>query len=185
MAGLIEGLMVVREKTPEEKSEFREINSISDDFDPENIQKVFENVSRVEAACMAKGSANFKIIFRSKNQEHGFNFPFQIGTNGNNPQQAESSFVNVSPGDLVILGTDGLFDNLYAVNILEELEVLREEENLTPQVISRNLAKRAFDQSLRENYISPFSMSAILNVGVLYKGGKSDDITVSVGQIQG
>lgn len=178
------GLMVVREKTPEEKSQYEVDPSLNSNVNPDNLQEVFEHVSRVESACLAKGSSNFKIIFKSKNQEHGFNFPFQIGTNGNNPQQAESSFVDVRPDDWVILGTDGLFDNVYAANILEELEILREDGELTAGAVARNLAKRAFELSLREKYVSPFSMSAILNAGVLYQGGKSDDITVSVGQIK-
>jgi protein phosphatase PTC7 len=50
---------------------------------------------------------SLETIARSKEQTHGFNFPFQVGTEGDNPNKAEVYSVNVQPNDIVILGTDG------------------------------------------------------------------------------
>jgi len=52
-------------------------------------------------------------VFRSKEQTHGFNFPFQIGTSGDSPEKAESQLHNVDHNDILVVGTDGLFDNLF------------------------------------------------------------------------
>ena len=127
-------------------------------------------ISEADNSFIQNGSKNFKIVFRSKTQEHGFNYPYQIGTNGNDPQLAEESSVPVLPGDMVILGTDGLFDNLYSISILKTIENILEnkKEDLIPDKIAEALAKVAFDLSLEENYFSPFSMNAILNLSLIH-----------------
>jgi protein phosphatase PTC7 len=179
-------LIVIREKTEEEKQDFiapEFLQSSFTDSKAGSITDRFEMISRTEQNYLSKGSANFKILYKSKSQEHGFNFPFQIGTHGNNPKQAETSSMPVCVGDFVILGTDGLFDNLYCISILEDLEYLKKNDLLTPENISKQLAENAYKFSLNTNYISPFSMTAILNIGTFYQGGKSDDITVSVGMV--
>ena len=43
------------------------------------------------------------------------------------------------------------------------------------------MAKKAFDLSLLPDYISPFSINANISLAKIYIGGKSDDITISLG----
>ena len=177
---------MIREKSEEKKREYQPrpfSEEILSSWEGNPSKELFLSISETDQFYSQEGSANFEIIFRSQTQEHGFNYPFQIGTNGNDPNLAESGSLPVLPGDLVILGTDGLFDNLYCISILNTLEKQREQSggNLNAFEIARALAERAFDLSLENNYFSPFCMGAILNAGLLYKGGKSDDITVSVG----
>lgn len=178
--------MVIRLKTKERKEgyqtkEFSE--EIFTTWKGDYTKELYLKISEADLYYSQEGSPNFDIIFRSKTQEHGFNYPFQIGTNGNDPNFAETSSVSVQPGDIVILGTDGVFDNLYSISVLNTLENLwqQSQQDFTSQNIADALAKRAFDLSLDQNYFSPFSMNAILNAGMLFRGGKSDDITVSVG----
>jgi protein phosphatase PTC7 len=52
-------------------------------------------------------------VFRSKEQTHGFNFPYQIGTSGDDPESADDQVHNVEHNDILVVGTDGLFDNMY------------------------------------------------------------------------
>ena len=58
-------------------------------------------------------------IFRSKEQTHGFNFPYQIGSGGDDPEKAETQLHSVDHNDILVVGTDGLFDNLYDEQIKE------------------------------------------------------------------
>ena len=57
-------------------------------------------------------------VFRSVEQTHGFNFPFQIGTGGDDPEKAESQVHSIDHNDILIVGTDGLFDNLFDEQII-------------------------------------------------------------------
>ena len=180
-------MIVVREKNENEKNEYSPINSVNlilSEPNSENLMKSLESIRGEELYYVKNGSPNFHIVYRSKVQEQGFNFPYQIGTHGNSPQQADEFSVEVFPGDLVILGTDGMFDNLHTPSILKVIESLYTEKKLNPQSISKELAEEAYKLSLEENYLSPFMFSALLNAGMFYKGGKSDDITVSVGIVQ-
>lgn len=43
---------------------------------------------------------------------HGFNFPFQIGSQGDNPDTALEQSHEIQHNDIIVVGSDGLFDNL-------------------------------------------------------------------------
>ena len=46
------------------------------------------------------------IVYRTKEQQHSFNFPYQIGTgSADKPQHSQRIQVEVQPDDLIILGT--------------------------------------------------------------------------------
>ena len=49
----------------------------------------------------------------------GFNFPKQVGTHGNAPQEADTQTHEVALNDIFVLGSDGLFDNLFEKDIVE------------------------------------------------------------------
>jgi len=52
--------------------------------------------------------------FRSKEQQYRFNFPYQCGTGCELPYKAFDNEHEVASGkDFVVMGSDGLFDNLY------------------------------------------------------------------------
>jgi serine/threonine protein phosphatase PrpC len=53
-------------------------------------------------------------IFRSEEQQHSFNFPFQLGTGSKDtPADAQSFTVKIKEGDIVVMGSDGIFDNVF------------------------------------------------------------------------
>lgn len=68
-------------------------------------------------AIYRKESDGFKLLFKSKEQQKSFNFPYQIGSEGDNPTCAAEDKHIVQLGDLIVLGTDGLFDNMNADQI--------------------------------------------------------------------
>ena len=52
-------------------------------------------------------------VFRSEERQYKFNHPYQCGTNYKLPYHSEVWLHKVQHKDLIILGSDGLFDNLF------------------------------------------------------------------------
>ena len=71
---------------------------------------------------LRKTESSLVSVFRSQEQTHGFNFPYQIGTGGDDPSKAETQLHSVDHNDILIVGTDGLFDNLFDVRIIELIQ---------------------------------------------------------------
>lgn len=135
-----------------------------------------------------RGIGDFEIIFKSKEQTHGFNIPFQVGSEGDDPKLAITYKHNVNKDDIVILATDGLWDNVEVENIVQELNMFSNKMNsITINTIdfAKLLSEKAEELSYKIDYFSPFARRA-LEYNKNYKklrGGKPDDITVIVAQI--
>lgn len=69
---------------------------------------------------LRENNKTVNLVHSSESQQKGFNFPFQLGWNGNGdlPDKSLSYNHTVKTGDIVIAGTDGLFDNLSAVQVI-------------------------------------------------------------------
>lgn len=63
-------------------------------------------------------SEPLEVLFRSKEQQYRFNFPYQCGTDCELPYKAFDNEHVVKPNDIVVMGSDGLFDNLYHEDML-------------------------------------------------------------------
>ncbi|KAI8800281.1 phosphatase 2C-like domain-containing protein [Cladochytrium replicatum] len=123
-----------------------------------------------------------EIIFRTEEQQHMFNFPYQLGTGSHDgPQDAQVFRVKVQESDLVIIGSDGMFDNVFDDEILDLVGRVTDGDPISkvdPQRITEALAKRAVEVAEDPRCISsPFQTRAI-DEGVYYQGGKMDDVTV-------
>ncbi|KAF7149457.1 hypothetical protein RHSIM_Rhsim03G0031600 [Rhododendron simsii] len=123
-----------------------------------------------------------KTVYKSPVQHWGFNCPFQLGNwRSNNPSMAEELKVGVKPGDIVVAGTDGLFDNLYESKI-EELVNQGIDQGNVPAELASNIAKFAHINSMDRYAVFPFTIAA-QEAGLKFTGGKIDDITVVVAYI--
>ena len=89
--------------------------------------------------------------------------------------------IPVAPGDVIIAGTDGLFDNLYS-NDITAVVVQATRASLKPQVTAQKIAALARQRAQDKNRQTPFSAAA-QEAGFRYYGGKLDDITVVVSYI--
>ncbi len=88
-------------------------------------------------------------------------------------------------GDIVVVGTDGLWDNMHKKAIVEMIEPFLRGSNKylqDPTHVAEMLANQAEKLSYLQQYLSPFAEGARKH-SFNYMGGKPDDITVIVGQV--
>jgi len=129
-----------------------------------------------------------KTIFRSKEQLHSFNFPYQLGTASINvPSDANKITLDVQQDDLVIMGSDGLFDNLWTNEILDivnnNCSCTKDNEMKRGETLAEIIAKATYTKS-QSTFETPFRKSACeLGLVDSPNGGKLDDITVIVSRI--
>ncbi|RCH78281.1 hypothetical protein CU098_000463, partial [Rhizopus stolonifer] len=142
-----------------------------------------------------------KIVYESPSQQHYFNCPYQLtvvpDTYPNRdqlvtdmPKDADNKSFFLKEGDLILLATDGYFDNMYSEETLEMInegmKPILENENKDDELVSstiRSLAKSLTDRarrlSLNPKRLSPWAKAAQAH-GSNYRGGKVDDITCIV-----
>ena len=121
------------------------------------------------------------VVLQPTEQEVAFNRPFQLGklagglTYAQEPSDAEKFGFNFEVDDLIIFGTDGLFDNLFEAEILE---IIHESVREKASVIAEELALAATEKGESAD-ATPFEKSSKEH-GYAHKGGKTDDTTVIV-----
>ncbi|GFH09353.1 protein phosphatase, partial [Haematococcus lacustris] len=127
---------------------------------------------------------NGQVIFHSPQQQHDFNFPFQIGSSdsmSDMPASAQKFELAVQAGDVVVMGTDGLWDNCFDEEIMSVIRYCQDVNmplDKTAQVLAHYARHRASDPK----FASPFAYAAF-QAGFAYMGGKMDDITVVVARV--
>ncbi|XP_062170470.1 probable protein phosphatase 2C 80 [Alnus glutinosa] len=126
-----------------------------------------------------------RLAYQSPIQQYSFNFPFQLGNSEtcDRPSIAAETSVPVVPGDIVVLGTDGLLDNVFP----EEIEDVLNRQTLqgvyvNPSELALSITNLAWKNSLDRNRESPFAIAA-QSAGLKHVGGKKDDISVVVAHI--
>ncbi|KAM6550308.1 hypothetical protein CsatB_000116 [Cannabis sativa] len=121
---------------------------------------------------------NNKLVYRSKTQQVEFNVPYQLGNSEgyDTPDSAGTMEITVVPEDVIVLGTDGLFDNMFVSDIEDVLKMFSSMGS------AFWLAEFSRRYSLMKDRKSPFSEAAT-KAGHSHTGGKFDDITVIVARI--
>lgn len=143
-----------------------------------------DNVGRVFGVSLGDSGAriirNGKIIKRSKEQSHAFNAPYQLSDLDISDTVAMGSNIagRVQEGDILLLASDGLFDNV------EEAEVLSliAAANGDMAAAAETLGSVASEKSQLETVDSPFARAA-KKAGVRWRGGKMDDVTVLTARV--
>ncbi|EOX91153.1 Phosphatase 2C family protein [Theobroma cacao] len=122
-------------------------------------------------------------VFHSPVQQHGFNFTYQLesGNDGDLPSSGQVFRIPVLPGDVIVAGTDGLFDNLYN-NEVTAAVVHALRSGFSPEVTAKQIAALARERAVDKHQQTPFAKAA-LDAGFRYYGGKLDDITVVVSYV--
>mmetsp|Transcript_19902 Transcript_19902/g.37461 ORF Transcript_19902/g.37461 Transcript_19902/m.37461 type:complete len:686 (+) Transcript_19902:288-2345(+) len=170
-------------------------------------------LQRNRSTPRAERKSDMRIAFVSQQQLKSFNHPFQMGWTGEEIVEKNSSFkmasdscassVHILRGDIIIMATDGLFDNV-DVEDLAYIALQWEHESgfieniggipkrnkrwdegesrtdISAQAIPRLaeiLCQKARENSLDNTVDSPFAMLAKEN-DIMWSGGMPDDCTV-------
>lgn len=166
-----------------------------------------------------KRHSDLRIAFVSQQQLRSFNHPYQLGWTGEEIKGEDTSFksavesctssIHVRRGDIVIMATDGLFDNVELEDIAsialeweENNGFIRDGDigarekrwaagssmtNQSAESVNRlaaALVQRARENSLDKNIDSPFATLAKEN-DIMWSGGMPDDCTVIAMHIVG
>ncbi|KAB5588417.1 Protein phosphatase PTC7 [Ceratobasidium theobromae] len=133
--------------------------------------------------CMLAVVRDGRFVVRSEDMQHSFNFPYQLGPHSSTTPRADAQLITekVVPGDIVILASDGLGDNLWDDEVLAEVERFVagaragdvEAEPLgNPQVLGEALARRA-KRAAEGTKDVPFGVRGRA-AGIQFMGGKTD-----------
>ncbi|XP_017001426.2 protein phosphatase PTC7 homolog [Drosophila takahashii] len=132
------------------------------------------------------------VVCRSREQQHHFNTPYQLSSPppghelnvlSDGPESADSQHFPVQPGDVILLATDGVYDNVpesFLIEILSEMAGISEAVRL--QMAANAVALMARTLSQNPNHDSPFSQNA-RRLNIEASGGKPDDITVLLASV--
>lgn len=128
-----------------------------------------------------------QVVHRSHEQQHYFNTPFQLSLPptelqsevlADRPESADQYEFSVEDGDVILLATDGLFDNVPDKLLVQEMAVVQHcKDEVKLQQCANTIALMARRLSKDPKFLSPFSVNA-LAAGIETEGGKPDDITV-------
>lgn len=140
----------------------------------------------------------FKIAFQTTPKYHKNNVPYQLTRkftlkqtnlikdfkvnleNTDTVEDADEFLITTVPGDLVIMGTDGLWDNLHSQEICK---IVEQYKTLPISKIAAILAKVAKIRTAGLNKSFNFFNKQTVNENECV-GGKLDDITVIVAQVK-
>lgn len=93
-------------------------------------------------------------IYQSRKQNHKFNQPYQVSYKNNRDlRNAEMLFHQLVNGDLIIMGSDGLWDNLYLDEILQTVFSHMSRWNANEDLLDKNSATAAFSGYIRDHKI--------------------------------
>ena len=95
---------------------------------------------------------------------HSFNFPFQLGQGSpDQPEDGVVAGIKIKPEDIIVMATDGLWDNLFEEQVAE---LVVEKSDMSK--LAKNIAEEARFAATEPGRKTPWSDV----------GGKLDDITV-------
>jgi len=135
---------------------------------------------------------DYEVIFRSEEQQHSFNYPYQLGTKSRDtPENCQTYTIKLHESDIVILGSDGVWDNLFDEDIVELVKSVVGDAiykkptplNINEQKIADAIISRARIVGGDRHADSPFQSRAS-HEGLYYQGGKMDDMTCLVAVIK-
>jgi serine/threonine protein phosphatase PrpC len=121
---------------------------------------------------------------RTTEMQHEFNYPYQLGSYSPwRARDADLYDLKMMPGDVIVMGSDGLFDNVFDEEIVavvnESMAGCRTDLRGVPRRVMEALLMRASTAASDEHGQTPFSERAVEH-GYFSCGGKPDDISVVV-----
>jgi hypothetical protein len=122
-----------------------------------------------------------ELVYRSSEQQHRFNYPFQLGPQSLTTPVKDAFRIDlpVQEGDVIVLATDGLGDNLWDEDMLEEAAKWGTDVRGLSEALAKR-AKRISEIGLRDGEArleeTPFARKAAQEGGRTHVGGKQDGV---------
>ncbi|KAJ3375183.1 Protein phosphatase PTC7 [Allomyces arbusculus] len=157
-----------------------------------------------DSGFLILGDGGREVLFRSKETQHYFNAPYQLsisppgltGSISDSPSDATVSEHQLRPGDVIVVATDGLFDNVHLRDLMftvqRELHVPLAAGTVPAATLAHHterlaqaLVAQARDAALNPTSKTPFGRAASRVYGRTFVGGKMDDITVLASLVVG
>lgn len=171
------------------------------------------SLKRDKTKPRSERKSDLRVAFVSQQQLHSFNHPYQLGWTGKELGEDETkSFktaadscttsLHVRRGDIIIMATDGIFDNVDVDDIcatalaweqkcgfIRDRDIIAREQRWamgnsltgisaeTIEDLAKDLTVLAREQSLNNDIDSPFAILAKEN-DIMWSGGMPDDVTV-------
>ncbi|RLV90343.1 Protein phosphatase 2C 7 mitochondrial [Spathaspora sp. JA1] len=142
---------------------------------------------------------DFKLIHETNFQTHNFNTPYQLSKIPRHiqrqaemegrryivdtPDLADEYTWNLESGDLVMFATDGVTDNVIPQDIELFLKDQLEDNTNKLEEVATRFVKEVVTVSKDHNFPSAFAQELSKLTGQKYLGGKEDDITVVLIQV--
>jgi len=129
-------------------------------------------------------------LFRTREQFGDWDVPSFLGRAMLPSKGAKSIVVNsvrVKADDVLVVGSDGVFDNLQdseIQRIVREVSEGAARDKGWEKRAAREIARLAFHASVDPSRTTPYGERALREHGYLMFGGKEDDITVIVSTIR-
>lgn len=143
------------------------------------------------------------VVFQTSPLEWTFGCPYQLGHHEGSctPEQAQLYSQRVYPGDIIVMGSDGLFDNVSVEAVRRAIETLQNggehvqestsgnavysiKTPVSARAIATALGNMAFAASVNKTSRTPYSVAASEEFNLIFQGGKKDDITVVCGIVE-
>lgn len=116
--------------------------------------------------------------FTCPGKQFTFSFVFHF-----RPSSAVSAAIEVEEGDLIVLASDGLFNNMYKSELMKMLQDFKYTGQAELDEIVKRIAEKTHQYSTDTLYMSPFAKQGSQALSWEFNGGKLDDITVLLAPI--
>ena len=127
---------------------------------------------------------NNQVVLQTNPLQSPFNYPYQLGAGHQTPADADLWQFTIKKKDWIIVGSDGLFDNLYPKEIVEILETAVNSTNAVDE-----LTRASYLASKDLKRWSPFAQNKYAATDfsdfdpIEFLGGNPDDISCIVGLV--
>ncbi len=121
------------------------------------------------APSVAAPAAALEVVHRSAEQQHYFNCPLQLGTGSRDrPEHGARELLEVRDGDLILMATDGVFDNLFDDEIAALLAPPLASGD-SAQQLAEHVARSAVAAAVHPTRRTPFAATR-LSAALSFKG---------------
>ncbi|CAG9324213.1 unnamed protein product [Blepharisma stoltei] len=160
------------------------------------------NLGDSSVMVLREGYSELETIFKSTPKQHSFNCPYQLSKKFTNSQiaslknpknipkeifsdevsDADKYSIQIRKGDILVIGTDGLWDNLFTEEVFAIVKKSYEENKNDLKIAAERLVSEAKNRMSSWD-ATPFSLESSKHTGKNFTGGKRDDVTVIVASI--